>query len=94
MPFQDGTYNKLLAQEKKSIFCKQGGKQDYSSYSQVTLLPTQASRVIYSHIYNVCMKKKCNLTNWEGSNLPQVVATDFFLKLCNTSASRNTDDSA
>ena len=56
-PFQEGTYIKLLAQEKKYKFCKQGGKQDYSSYSQVTLLPAQASRVMYSPIYNVCMKK-------------------------------------
>ena len=37
MPFQEGTYHKLLAQ-KKTLFCKKGGKLNYSGYSQVYLL--------------------------------------------------------
>ena len=37
-PLQEGTHHKLLAQEKKSKFCKQGGNLDYSRYSQVNLL--------------------------------------------------------
>ena len=28
-PFQEGPQQKLFSQEKKSKFCKQGGKQDY-----------------------------------------------------------------
>ena len=36
-PFQEGTHHKLVAQ-KNSKFCKQGGKLDYSRYSQVSLL--------------------------------------------------------
>ena len=36
-PLQEGTHHKLLAQEK-SKFCKQGGKLDYSRYSEVSLL--------------------------------------------------------
>ena len=36
-PLQEDTHHKLLAQEK-SKFCKQGGKLDYSRYSEVFLL--------------------------------------------------------
>ena len=46
---------------------------------------------VYVYIICVC-KKNCNLVNW-GSNLPQVVATDF-LKLNSPNASRNSGDSA
>ena len=35
--FQDGT-NQIVSSRKKSKFCKQGGKLDYSRYSQVSLL--------------------------------------------------------
>ena len=37
MPLQEGTHHKLLS-GKKSKFCKQGGKLDYSRYSEVSLL--------------------------------------------------------
>ena len=49
---------------------------------------------IYIYIYNIYMyKKNCNLAN-KVSNLPQVVAMDFFLKIKNPTAGRNSGDSA
>ena len=59
-------------------------------------LPTRASEQgnvfglvsVYIFVY----KKICNLD--KGSKLPQVVATDFFLKINSPSAGRNSGDSA
>ena len=41
----------------------------------------------------VCVQKNCNLAD-KGSNLPHLVATDFFLKINSPSAGRNSGDSA